>query len=61
MLELALLFQRAKSLPSAGEALASDVHEITVEGEAGRNLEFRKWCRDFLQAQAAAVGNVQRA
>ena len=61
VLQLALLVQRAQRLQAAGEAFASDVHEVAVDGVAGRDFELRERIRDFLQAQAAALGDVERA
>ncbi len=61
VLQLALLVQRAQRFQAAGEAFAGDVNEVAVDGVAGRNFELRKRIGDFFQAQAAALGDVERA
>jgi len=37
------------------------VNEIAVDCVAGRNFKLRKWVGHFFQAQAAALGNIERA
>ena len=61
VLELALLVQRAQGCEAAGEAFAGDMHEVAVDGVAGRDIELREWRRDFFEAQAAALGDVESA
>ena len=46
---------------AAGEALAGYVDEVAVDGVAGRNFELGKRIRNFFQAKAATLGDVERA
>src|SRR5258706_14571168 len=61
MLELALIVQRAQRFQSTSEAFAGYVNKIAVNRVAGWNLELRKRIRHFLQAEAAALGDIERS
>ncbi len=51
--------QRAQRCHSPREAFSGDVNEVTVDGVSGGNVELRERRRDFFQAQAAALGDVE--
>src|ERR1700733_4043889 len=61
MLQLALLMQRAQHFHASRKALAGNVRKIAVDGVARRNVELGKRRRNFLEAQAAALGDIERA
>ena len=61
MSQPALRIERPQSFQAAGESLAGDVLEVTVEGESVRHVEVRKRIADFFQPHVAAFGNAQGA
>ncbi len=61
VLELPLLAQWPQRLQPPRKAFPCHMHKIAVNRVAGRDFELRKRRRNFLQPQAAALGNVERA
>ncbi len=61
VLQLALLAQRAQRFHAPGESFTRDVNEVAVDGVTGGNFKLRKRVRDFFEAQAAALGNIDGA
>ena len=61
MLQLSLLLHRTQGFQAAGEAFAGYVDEVAVNRVAGWDLELRKRIRNFFQAEAAALGDIERA
>ena len=59
MLQPAEVLVPTKDFEPPGKSLASDVLEIAVEREPGRNIKVRKRAADFLQLQIAALGDVE--
>src|SRR5208282_5899584 len=61
VLQFALLVQGPQCRHTPRVPLARDVHEIAVDGVAGRNFELRERRGNFFEAQAAALGDVERS